>query len=114
MLGQELTQPVEEELIDVERVATQSRKRATNHKLLAQLVERQNERAQKQFKFDEERLSTEISTASSMQTITGAIKAMADNEAAKTELSWLKELYHEGALTFEQYRNHVFETLETL
>ncbi|KAI8383008.1 hypothetical protein BD560DRAFT_444116 [Blakeslea trispora] len=118
MLGQELPQPVEEESIAVERVAAQSRKRAMSPELLAQLFERQDERAQKRFKIDEERLSTEISMVSSMQTIAGAIKAMADNEAAKTELSRLKdqrqalkELYQEGALTLEQYRNHVLKTL---
>ncbi|KAI8334558.1 hypothetical protein BD560DRAFT_440658 [Blakeslea trispora] len=119
MFGQELTQPVEEESVAVQRMTAQSRKRATNLELLAQLLERQDERAQKRFKIDEERLSTEVSMVSSKQMIAGAIKAMTDNKAAEIELSRLKdqrqalkELHQEGALTLEQYRNHVLETLE--
>ncbi|KAI8371240.1 hypothetical protein EDC96DRAFT_573314 [Choanephora cucurbitarum] len=122
MGGQDLREPVEDELVIADTVATQSRKRATNLELLGQLLDRQNERAQKRIKIDEEQLENEKSNTSSMQTIASAFKKMADtmaeDSAAKKELSRLndqrqafKELYQEGALTLEQYRNHVFEAL---
>ncbi|KAI8344904.1 hypothetical protein EDC96DRAFT_567933 [Choanephora cucurbitarum] len=118
MNAQELMEPTEEELLMAERMAAQSEERDTYLELLSHLLDRQDERAQKRIKIDEELLIAKKSMASAMQTIANAIKAMADNYTARTKLSRsedqrqaLKELYEEGALTLEEYRKHVFETL---
>ncbi|OBZ84731.1 hypothetical protein A0J61_07220 [Choanephora cucurbitarum] len=91
MTRQELMEPVEKELSIADKMATQSEERATALELLAQLLDQQNERAQKRINVDEELLTTEKSMASSMQKIANAIKAMVDNDIARTKLSRLKD-----------------------